>query len=153
VLWGRYGKRSRSLTQDDELRAMKNCQASLTEASPISWCTNVVALPHDGTATGKHSIPPAIGDGFVWWHCRKLLGLRNSTSIMLCILTRLASSHWHLHLPGYFQKGSTNPSSLPGAPSRRKKVQVQVAVSNAEVFGNAQRTGATPVPVFIRILA
>src|SRR5216684_5550668 len=53
----------------DSPRAIRSCHASLTEASPISWCTNTVAFPRGGNATGQHSISSGNRNAFAGWRC------------------------------------------------------------------------------------
>jgi hypothetical protein len=137
---------------------MKNCQASLTEASPISWCANVVALPHDGSATGKHSIPPAIGDGLVWWpSCWDCGTVQAFILATTCFISMAPSLTWifpkgvyksikpsggtHLNRSGGDNGITVTLSAVKWDPvglRSQRKVQVQAAVSNAEVPGNAK---------------
>ncbi|KAI0289119.1 hypothetical protein BC826DRAFT_1161670 [Russula brevipes] len=124
----------------DEMRAMNNRQVSFVKASPISWCTNAITLPHDSSATVRHSIPPVIGGGLVWRRHRKLLRLRDRTSIVLRkggvqnisslpevpILSRYGGDDWSTVTPPVVKVVPLGPRSIKG---------VQAVVSNAEAHG------------------
>ena len=56
----------------DAPHAMRNCHASLTEVSPALWCTNAVAFPRGGKATGQHSNSSGNRKAFAGWRCGML---------------------------------------------------------------------------------
>ena len=67
---------------------IRSSHASLTEVSPTSWCTNTVAFPRGGKATGQHSNSSGNRNAFADWHYGMLPTpwLLDRRSIVPCVL-------------------------------------------------------------------